>query len=288
MIKKAVIPAAGFGTRFLPATKAQPKEMLPVVDTPVIEYVVAEAVQAGIEDIIIVIGRGKRSIEEHFTRNIELEMALERQGKIRELDLIKSAVGSVDIHFVWQHEQRGLGHAIQCARRHVGQEPFAVLLGDTILESFTDAPVLKQLIEVYEYHHGAVIAVEEVPKERISRYGVIKGDEISAGIYRLEDLVEKPAPEVAPSNLAIASRYILPPQIFECLEALAPADNKEIQLTDALKAMLGSTDMYGRKIDGARHDIGNKLEFIKANVHFGLKRPDIAGELDDWLRQRPR
>ena len=285
MVRKAVIPAAGFGTRFLPATKSQPKEMLPIVDTPVIEYVLAEAIESGIEDIVIVIGRGKRAIEEHFTRNIELEIALEERGKYEELRLIEPIGKKADIYFVWQHEQRGLGHAVQCARRHIGQEPFAVLLGDTILESTTDAPVLKQLIDVHEKHDGAVIALEEVPGERISRYGVIKGAEISPGVYRLEDLVEKPRPEDAPSNLAVASRYILPAQVFDFLESAIPAENNEIQLTDALKAMLKTTQIYGRKIDGTRHDIGNKLEFIKANVHFGLQRRDIAGALRDWLDQ---
>ena len=285
MVKKAVIPAAGFGTRFLPATKAQPKEMLPVVDTPVIEYVVAEAIQAGIEDIIIVIGRGKRAIEEHFTRNIELEIALEKKLKKEELKLIEPIGKKADIHFVWQHEQRGLGHAVQCARKHIGQESFAVLLGDTILESSTNVPVLKQLIDVHEKHDGAVIALEEVSKDRVSRYGVIKGAEIAPGVYRLEDLVEKPKIENAPSNLAVASRYILPVQVFDFLESVTPAKNNEIQLTDALKAMLKTTQIYGRKIEGIRHDIGNKLEFIKANVHFGLQREDIAGELRDWLDQ---
>ena len=283
MIKKAVIPAAGFGTRFLPATKAQPKEMLPVVDTPVVEYVVAEAIRSGIEDIVIVIGRGKRAIEEHFTRNIELEIALEEQGKTRELQLIEPFGREADIHFVWQHEQRGLGHAIQCAQKHIGNEPFAVLLGDTILESLTDTPVLKQLIEVHDKYDGAVIALEEVSLDRISRYGIIKGTEVSQGVYRVEDLVEKPKPEEAPSNLAIASRYILPARIFNVLGSTELEENREVQLTDAIKSMLGATQVHGRKIDGMRHDIGNKLEFIKANVHFGLKREDIGQELRRWL-----
>ena len=284
MVRKAVIPAAGFGTRFLPATKSQPKEMLPVVDTPTIEYVVQEAIDSGIKDILMIIGRGKRAIEEHFSRNYELEAQLREKGKDYELELINSIPDDVRIHFVWQHEQNGLGDAIRYAKDHVGNEAFAVLLGDTILESLEDRPVTKQLIDVYNRYEELVVALEEVSPERVSKYGVIDGNEIDDGIFLVKDMVEKPAPEDAPSNLVIASRYILPPEIFPALEQTPPGKGGEIQLTDAMKMLHRERAMYGRRINGIRHDLGDKLEFLKTSVTYALKRENMRAELLEWMK----
>lgn len=283
MVKKAVIPAAGFGTRFLPATKSQPKEMLPIVDTPTIQYVVQEAIDSGITDILMIIGKGKRAIEEHFDKNFELEYQLELQGKNDELDMIRSIASMADIHFVWQKEQNGLGDAIKYAKKHVGNEPFAVLLGDTVLESHSSCPVTKQLIDVYERFEETVIALEEIDYNKVHRYGVISGKEIETSVFLLNDLVEKPSKENAPSNLVIASRYILTPDIFEYLENAAPGKNNEIQLTDALKQLISRRAMYGVKFSGERHDMGNKLDFLKTTIQFALKRDDIGKELKEWL-----
>ena len=284
-VKKAVIPAAGFGTRFLPATKAQPKEMLPIVDTPTIQYVVEEAVKSGITDILMIIGRGKRSIEEYFDRNLELELQLKEKRKTKELLKVKSLTELANIHFVWQSEQNGLGDAIRYARHHVNGEPFAVLLGDTLLESDTDKPITKQLMEVYEEYHAPVVALEEVPMSSVSRYGVMKGTAMEKGIYKISDLIEKPSIDKAPSNLVIASRYILTPEIFECLDKVSPGVNNEIQLTDAMRMILSDKEMYGLKFQGKRHDIGNKLDYLKTNVIYGLRRDDIGPGLRDWIIQ---
>jgi UTP--glucose-1-phosphate uridylyltransferase len=285
MIKKAVIPAAGYGTRFLPATKSQPKEMLPLVDTPTIQYVVQEAVDSGIKDILMIIGRGKRSVEEHFSRNFELEYQLRETNKQEELALIKTVPDDVRIHFVWQHDQLGLGHAISCAKDHVGNEPFAVLLGDTVLEAAPDAPpVTKQLMDVYEKYEEAVLALEEVPMEKVSRYGVISGSLKEKNIFIVDGLIEKPSVDEAPSNLVIASRYILPPEIFSALETTPPGKNNEIQLTDALRLLLQDNPMYGVKFHGTRHDMGNKLDFIKTTIHYGLRHPEFGAELKIWLK----
>ena len=283
MVKKAVIPAAGYGTRFLPATKSQPKEMLPVVDTPTIQYVVQEAIDSGLTDILMVIGRGKRAIEEHFARNFELELQLEAKKMTEELASIRTVPDNVRIHFVWQNELRGLGDAIRHAQDHVGNEPFAVLLGDTILESHEARPVTRQLIDVYNRYEEVVLALEEVPMEKVSRYGVISGKEIDDGTYLINDLVEKPAPDEAPSNLVIASRYVLPPEIFRALELTTPGKGGEIQLTDALRILLKDRAMYGQRINGVRHDIGNKLDFLKTSILFGLKHSDIGDDLKAWL-----
>jgi len=286
MIKKAVIPAAGYGTRFLPATKSQPKEMLPLVDTPTIQYVVQEAVDSGIKDILMIIGRGKRSLEEHFSRNFELEHQLREKNKTAELELIQTVPDDVRIHFVWQHDQKGLGDAISCARDHVGNEPFAVLLGDTVLEAAEGAPpVTKQLMDVYNKHEEAVLALEEVPREKVSRYGVISGSEISGNVYSVDGLVEKPAPEEAPSNLVIASRYVLPPEIFSALDMTPPGKNDEVQLTDALLLLLGDSPMYGVRFDGIRHDMGNKLDFLKTTILYGLRHPEFGDDLKQWLKE---
>ncbi|MDC7219085.1 MAG: UTP--glucose-1-phosphate uridylyltransferase GalU [Spirochaetales bacterium] len=285
MVKKAVIPAAGFGTRFLPATKSQPKEMLPIVDTPTIQYVVQEAIDAGITDILLIIGRGKRTLEEYFSKNYELEDQLREKKKQAELDLINFMPDNVAVHFIWQHEQNGLGDAVRYARHHVGDEPFAVLLGDTVLESFTDKPVIGHLIDVYDRFEEGVFALEEVAPELVSRYGVIDGEDLGDRIYRIGDMVEKPAVEEAPSNLVVASRYVLPPEIFTALDVVPPGKGGEIQLTDALRLIMKDQPMYGYKVDGIRHDMGNKLEFLKTNIHYGLKHKDLAEGLKEYLKE---
>ncbi|MEA1877989.1 MAG: UTP--glucose-1-phosphate uridylyltransferase GalU [Bacteroidota bacterium] len=282
MITKAIIPAAGFGTRFLPATKSQPKEMLPIVDKPTIQYVVEEAVESGITDILLIIGRGKRAIEEHFDRSLELELQLEEKEKFDELLAIRKITRMADIHFIWQKELNGLGDAVRYARLHVGNQPFAVLLGDTIMEN-DSKPILKQLMDVHDIYGGSVVALEEVSQEKVSRYGVMDGKEIAANLFEVNTFIEKPSIEEAPSNLVIASRYILDSEIFKCLDNVLPGVNNEIQLTDAMKMLLDSQKMYGLKFEGKRHDIGNKLDFIKTSVLFGLKHQDISIELKKWI-----
>lgn len=282
MITKAIIPAAGFGTRFLPATKSQPKEMLPIVDKPTIQYVVEEAVESGITDILMIIGRGKRAIEEHFDRSFELELQLEEKEKFDELLAIRKITQMADIHFIWQKELNGLGDAVRYARLHVGNQPFAVLLGDTIMES-DNKPILKQLMDVHDIYGGSVVALEEVAQEKVSRYGVMDGHEIASNIFEVNTFIEKPSIEEAPSNLVIASRYILDSAIFSCLDNISPGVNNEIQLTDAMKMLLDTQKMYGLKFEGKRHDIGNKLDFIKTSVLFGLKHQDISIELKKWI-----
>ena len=286
MISKAVIPAAGFGTRFLPASKSQPKEMLPIVDTPVIQYVVEEAVAAGITDILMIIGKGKRAIEEHFDRNFELEAELAEKGKETELRAIRRISELADVHFVWQKELKGLGHAISCARHHVGDEPFAVLLGDTVVESAE--PVTKQLIRAYDRYQESVVALEEVEPSKVSRYGVIAGHEIADRVFLVEDFVEKPDVGKAPSNLAIAGRYVLTPEIFEFIDRTSEGKNDEIQLTDALRLLVASRAVYGLRVDGRRYDIGNKLDFIKTNLSFALARPDLRDELVIFVKELVR
>jgi UTP--glucose-1-phosphate uridylyltransferase len=284
MITKAVIPAAGFGTRFLPATKASPKEMLPIVDTPVIQYVVEEAVASGITDILMVIGKGKRSLEEHFDRSFELELELEAKGKLKELESIRAISSLANIHFVWQRKMLGLGDAIRCARYHVGNEPFAVLLGDTLMQSQNSVPATRQLIDVYDRFGGCVVALEEVPMERVSRYGVISGQQLDERTYRVNDLVEKPSPEEAPSNLVVASRYILTPDIFGYIDAAKPGKGGEIQITDALRARVAAGQpMHGCRVQARRHDAGNTLDFIKTNILYGLEHEDISQALGDFL-----
>lgn len=283
-IKKAIIPAAGFGTRFLPATKASPKEMLPIVDTPVIQYVVEEAVRSGITDILMVIGRGKRAIEEHFDRNQELELELKAKGKLKELAVIKGIAKLANIHFVWQKEMLGLGDAIKCARTFVGNDPFAVLLGDTLLQSTCGTPALKQLIDCYDPSKGAsILASERVPMDRVSKYGVLKASEVTEKLFKVEDLVEKPAPEEAPSNLVIASRYILTPDIFDALDRVQFGNGGEIQLTDALRLLVKDHPIYARLVDAKRHDIGNHLGFIKTNIIYGLEREELKDQLRTFL-----
>jgi UTP--glucose-1-phosphate uridylyltransferase len=283
MIRQAVIPAAGFGTRFLPATKSQPKEMLPIVDTPVIQYVVEEAAQAGITDLLMIIGKGKRSIEEHFDRSFQLEAQLQAQGKTAELEEMRRISDLADIHFVWQKEMRGLGDAVHCARYHIHDEPFVVLLGDTVIDSAR--PAAAQLVELHEELRQPVILLEPVEPRKVSFYGVIDGAEVRPGVYRIRDFVEKPRPQDAPSNLAIAGRYLLTPDIFEFIGRTPPGRNGEIQLTEALRALVRSRPVYGLKLEGRRCDIGNKEGFIRTNIEFALKRDDMAEDLRQYIKQ---
>ncbi len=284
MIKKAVIPAAGYGTRFLPATKSQPKEMIPIIDTPVIQYVVEEAVASGITDILMIIGRGKRAIEEHFDRSPLLEESLLKKHDLKMLDKIRSISNMANIHFIWQKEMNGLGDAILHAKHHVNNEPFVILLGDTLVES-TDGPVTKQLIDVYNQTKGSVIALEEVKPELVHRYGIVDGEMISENVVKAKDWIEKPSIAEAPSNLAVASRYLFTPEIFDYLEKTLPGKNNEIQLTDAMREMVKHHPMYGMKFNGKRYDIGNKMGFLKTNIEFGLKDPEIGEDLKKWMKE---
>jgi len=283
MVRKAVIPAAGLGTRFLPATKAQPKEMLPIIDTPTIQYVVQEAVDSGIDDILIISGKGKRAIEDHFDRLMELELLLKNKEDRRSYHEIRRIGEMANIHFIRQKELNGLGDAIKYAGQHTSNEPFVVLLGDTIIDSVI--PVTQQLIDVYNQYHQSVIAVEEVAPEKVERYGIISGQKISDTIWQVDDLVEKPAPEKSPSNLAIAGRYILTPEIFTSLKQTSPGKNNEIQLTDAIKILLKRENVLAYKIEGKRYDIGNKLDYLKTIVEFGLKRKEFAREFRLFLQE---
>jgi len=284
MVKKAVIPAAGYGTRFLPATKSSPKEMIPIIDTPVIQYVVEEAVASGITDILMIIGKGKRAIEEHFDRSPILEETLIKKNNVEMLKKIRTISDMANIHFVWQKEMNGLGDAILHARHHVGNEPFVILLGDTLVQS-EDGPVTKQLIDVYNETKGSVIALEEVKPELVSRYGVVDGEAISDTVIKARDWIEKPSVEEAPSNLAVASRYLFTPEIFDYLEKTLPGKNNEIQLTDAMCEMVKSHPMFGLKFKGKRYDIGDKMGFLKTNIEFGLNDPELRTELIEWLKK---
>lgn len=283
-VRKAVIPAAGLGTRFLPATKASPKEMLPLVDKPLIQYVVEEAVASGIQDIIVVTGRGKRAIEDHFDRSVELEENLKGNGKAQLLSQIKHISNLANFCYVRQSEALGLGHAVLCAQHLIGDEPFAVMLGDEIF----DAPVpgLAQLIHTYKKRRGAVLGVREVPHHEVNRYGIISPKEAGDGLYQVKDLVEKPAPSDAPSNLAVIGRYVLPPEIFPILRKTRPGKNGEIQLTDALKELAKHSPMYALALKGNRYDAGDKLGFLIATVEFALKNPTLGADFADYLRNR--
>lgn len=282
-VRKAVIPAAGYGTRFLPATKSQPKEMLTVVDIPVIQYVVEEAVASGITDILMIVSRGKRAVEDHFDRCLELEDELEEKNKLAELEIVRRISNLANIHFIRQKEMRGLGDAISLARHHIGNEPFAVLLGDTLLRSGNDTPVTKQLLDVFDRYHKTVVALEEVSMDRVSRYGVIDGSPVTDNVMLIRDLVEKPKPEVAPSNLVIASRYILTPEVFSYLDNVKPGKNGEIQITDALRAQAAQRAMYGVKFCGKRFDAGNKIDFLKTNITYALEREDLREPLAKFI-----
>lgn len=283
MVKKAVIPAAGLGTRFLPATKAQPKEMLPIIDKPAIQYVVEEAIDSGIEDILIIIGKGKRAIEDHFDRNSDLEFYLNKTDSMNLYNEIRRIGDMANIHFIRQKEVIGLGDAITYARQHVGDEPFAVLLGDTVINSVI--PVTQQLIDIYEQYRQSIIAVELVPKEKISRFGIIAGKEISKSIWHVSELVEKPSIKKSPSNLAIAGRYVLTPEIFKAIEQTTPDNNNEIQLTDALNILLGRQNIYSYLIEGKRYDLGNKLDYLKTIIDFALIRKEFAREIGAYIKE---
>lgn len=286
-VTKAVIPAAGFGTRFLPATKSQPKEMLPIVDTPTIQYVVEEATASGITDILMVIGKSKRAIEEHFYRNFELEAELYAKDKQEELEAITKISSMANIHFVWQKELNGLGDAVYYARDHVGNDPFVLLLGDTLIGSNhpEKKPITRQMLDVYDRYEAPVVGLEEVERSKVERYGIIGGRPIDGqeGLFQLDQLVEKPPADTAPSNLAIAGRYIFTADIFEHIARTKPGMNGEIQLTDAMAGLLKERDMYGLRFDGTRYDMGNKLDFLKTNVIFGLDRDDLGAEFREFI-----
>jgi UTP--glucose-1-phosphate uridylyltransferase len=276
---KAVIPAAGLGTRFLPATKAQPKEMLPVYNKPTIQYVVEEAVASGIDDILIITGKGKRSIEDHFDRSFELEYSLRNCGKMDYLVEVEAISEMADIYYVRQKKQKGLGDAILCAQKHIDGQPFAVLLGDTISQSAV--PCTKQLLDVHEKYNASAIAIERVPRDKIERYGIIKGQEVEDSVYKIEDMVEKPRPEDAPSDLAITGRYVLDPEIFDHIENVEPGVGGEIQLTDAMRQL---DNIYGHIFDGKMYDIGNNVEWLKSSLEIALQDPAVSEELREYLK----
>ncbi|MEW9697833.1 UTP--glucose-1-phosphate uridylyltransferase GalU [Paenibacillus sp. SI8] len=280
-IRKAIIPAAGLGTRFLPATKAQPKEMLPIVDKPAIQYIVEEAIASGIEDIIIVTGRNKRAIEDHFDKSVELEMALEEKGNTKLLEIVQSVSNLADVHYIRQKQPLGLGHAILCARKFIGDEPFAVLLGDDILQS--SPPGLKQMIDIYEKTQTSVIAVQEVPWEDVSKYGIVSPERSLDGYNLIGDLVEKPDRDQAPSNLAVIGRYIIVPEIFQILEGQEPGRGGEIQLTDALRVLNLQQQMVAYLMQAKRFDVGDKLGYIEATIQMALERPDLQDQVKAYL-----
>ena len=282
IIRKAVFPAAGLGTRFLPATKAQPKEMLPLVDKPIIQYGVEEAVASGIDNIILVTGRGKNAIEDHFDVSVELETFLEARGKKEQLDEIRKISNLINFSYVRQGEPLGLGHAVLTTKALVGDEPFAVILGDDVIDA--DPPAIRQMIDVFDEVESPVLAIERVPRETVSSYGIIDAEEVRPGVYRIRDMVEKPPVNEAPSDLAIIGRYVLTPDIFPALEKIGKDRTGEIQLTNGLRQLLKSRQVYGCRIDGVRHDTGNKLGFLKAVVYFALRRPDLADAFRDYLR----
>lgn len=281
-IRKAILPAAGLGTRFLPATKAQPKEMLPIVDKPAIQYIVEEAIRSGIEDIMIVTGRNKRAIEDHFDKSVELEMMLEEKGNTELLALVRSVSNLADVHYIRQKQPLGLGHAVLCARKFIGNEPFAVLLGDDIIES--EPPCLKQMIDLYDETNTSVIAVQEVPWADVDKYGIISPGPIEGGRRFIDDLVEKPERAQAPSNLAVIGRYILTPEIFELLDRSTPGRGGEIQLTDALRVLNRERRMVAYPISGRRYDVGDKLGYIEATIEMALQRDELKDELSAYLR----
>lgn len=281
MIKKAVIPAAGLGTRFLPATKAQPKEMLPIVDKPMIQYIIEEAVLSGIEDIIIVTGKNKRAIEDHFDKSLELEMQLKITGKYNMLKVVQNISNLADIHYVRQKEPLGLGHAILCAKKFIGNEPFAVLLGDDIIDSET--PALRQMINKYQEVQSSILGCKEVPRLDVVKYGIVNYSYRYQDMYKVQSLVEKPSVEAAPSTQAIVGRYILSPMIFEMLERITPDAKGEIQLTEAIDLLLSREPIFSYLIQGKRYDVGDKFGFLQASIDFALKRPDLKKQLEQYL-----
>ena len=282
-IRKAIIPAAGLGTRFLPATKAQPKEMLPIVDKPTLQYIIEECVASGIEEILIITGRNKKSIEDHFDKSVELEMELEKAGKQEMLEMVRDISDMVNIYFIRQKEPRGLGHAILCAKTFVGDEPFAVLLGDDVVYS-DQKPCLKQLIDCYGEYKTSVLGVQTVDQQDVNKYGIVGGLHIEDRVYKVKELVEKPSVEEAPSNVAILGRYIITPKIFEILENTAPGKGNEIQLTDALLKLIEHEAMYAYDFEGRRYDVGDKLGFLEATVEYALRKEDLRDGFIEYLK----
>ncbi|WP_420958422.1 UTP--glucose-1-phosphate uridylyltransferase GalU [Burkholderia gladioli] len=284
-VTKAVFPVAGLGTRFLPATKASPKEMLPVVDKPLIQYAVEEAIAAGITEMIFVTGRSKRAIEDHFDKSYEVEAELEARGKEKLLELVRSIKpANVDCFYVRQPEALGLGHAVLCAEKLVGDNPFAVILADDLLDG--QPPVMKQMVDTFDHYHSSIIGVEEIPASDTKSYGIVNGKEWEESIVKLSGIVEKPAPEDAPSNLGVVGRYILKPRIFEHLRAIKPGAGGEIQLTDAIQALLADEQVLAYKYEGTRFDCGSKLGYLKATVEFALRHPEVRDEFEQYLRER--
>lgn len=283
-VKKAVIPAAGLGTRFLPATKAMPKEMLPIVDKPTIQYIIEEAIASGIEEIMIITGRSKRAIEDHFDRSIELEMELEKKENDELLKMVNQISGMADIHYIRQKNPSGLGHAIYCARTFVGNEPFAVLLGDDVVHN-PDYPCLKQMIDIYDKHQTSVLGVQEVAPENVNKYGIVDGSPIADRVYSVNGLVEKPNVDEAPSNVAILGRYIINPEIFKIIEHTKPGIGGEVQLTDALKELAEQEAMVAYVFEGRRYDVGNKQGFLEATVETALRREDLRDDFYAYLKE---
>jgi UTP--glucose-1-phosphate uridylyltransferase len=283
-VRKAVIPAAGLGTRFLPATKAMPKEMLPIVDKPTIQYIIEEAIASGIEEILIITGKSKRAIEDHFDRSFELENELEQKHKYELLEIVRHVSEMVDIHYIRQKEPRGLGHAIYCAHTFVGNEPFAVMLGDDVVHNDTN-PCLKQMIAAYNRYQATILGVQGVAREEVCKYGIVAGSKVEDRVYQVQGLVEKPAVEEAPSNIAILGRYIINPTIFEILARTKPGKGGEIQLTDGLKELAQREPMFAYHFEGRRYDVGDKLGFLQATVDYALRRPDLKEEFFRYLLQ---
>ncbi len=286
-VRKAVIPAAGLGTRFLPATKAQAKEMLPIVDKPTIQYIIEEAVAAGIEDIVIITGRNKKTIEDHFDRSPELEMELEKSNKAEYLEMVKDIAHIANVYYVRQKQPRGLGHAVLCAKSFIGNEPFAVLLGDDVVCAQT--PCLKQLIDVYDKTGGSVLGVQTVPHENVCKYGIVDGVEVSDRLYKVRDMVEKPPVDKAPTDVAILGRYVINPEVFGYLETQETGAGGEIQLTDALLRMTkDGLDMYAYDFKGTRYDVGSQIGFVQANIEYALRDPRLKAELSDYIARLSR
>ena len=280
-VRKVVIPAAGLGTRFLPAAKAQPKEMIPVIDKPAIQYVVEEAVQAGLTDVLVVTARGKRALEDHFDRSWELEHELEKDGKVELLEQVRAVAELAKVHYVRQGEAKGLGHAVSVAREHVGDEPFAVMLGDDVMVD--DAHVLKEMLAVHERYGRSVIALKEVARDEISSYGCARLEEVEEGLVRVMEIVEKPEPDEAPSNLAVMGRYVFTPEMFDVLDRVPPGKGGEVQLTDAIGLLLEDQVVYGYTFEEGRYDIGSKLDYLRATVELALERDDLGADFRTFL-----
>lgn len=282
-IRKAIIPAAGLGTRFLPATKAQPKEMLPIVDKPTIQYIIEEAIASGIEEILIITGKNKKCIEDHFDKSVELEMELDKNHKTELLELVKDISDMVDIHYIRQKEPKGLGHAISCAKTFVGDEPFAILLGDDIVYN-DEKPCLKQLIDCYNEYKTSILGVQTVDEENVSKYGIVDGIPVENRVCKVKGLVEKPSMDEAPSNTAILGRYIVTPKIFDILHNTKPGKGNEIQLTDALLELIKEEAMYAYNFEGRRYDVGDKLGYLEATVEYALRKPELRDEFIEYIK----